>query len=124
MRNNLSITFKDTRHTDHLEQFIQNRFNRLQKFHPEIQHCNVAITTPHNAQQMGTPKQVRINIRVPGKTISARRVTSPGNGMDLYSAVSDAFLALEIQAESRIPGRINYKNFRKLSSLDALHTAG
>ena len=123
MRNALSITFNDTRHTEHLEQFIENRFYRLKKMHNDIVQCHVTVKTPHRSRHSGTPKQVAIVVWMPGKSISAKRMTDPGDGIDLYAAISDAFHALEIQAESRIPGRINYKNFRKLSHLNPLHTA-
>ena len=124
MRNALTITFKNTRHTGHLEEFIENRFFRLKRLHPDIIQCKVTVTTPHRSRRSGSPKEVASNVRVPGKTLTARRQTASLDGTDLYGAINEAFHALEIQAESRIPGRINYKNFRKMSLLESHQYAG
>ncbi|MBN2524897.1 MAG: HPF/RaiA family ribosome-associated protein [Deltaproteobacteria bacterium] len=121
MRNALSITFKDTPHTDHLIQFIENKFKRLKKKHGDMRQCSVTVTTPHQHQRQGTPRQVTVNACVPGRQLSAKRLTDSQKGVDLYSAISDAFFAIEIQAEARVQGKVSYKNFRRLSPMDAFH---
>ncbi len=115
MRNALSITFKDTPHTDHLIQYIENKFRRLKKIHGDIVQCCVTVSSPHQQHRTQNPRAVTITARVPGKTLSVRRSSRPGDGRDLYATLGDAFDTIELQASSRSASKVNYRNFRKLS---------
>ena len=115
MRNALTITFKDTKHTDHLVEFIESRFKRLKKLHEEITHCTVTVKTPHRSHMANrgvAPKEVTVNIHIPGKFLTAKRTTKPEEGLDLYGAISDSFAALTREAAPKNQGRITYRNFR------------
>ena len=118
MRNALSITFKDTRHTDHLVNYIENKFKRLKKNHSDIVQCSVTVTSPHRQHHRNSPKAVTITVRVPGKTLTAKSTTNPREGKDLYATLSDAFLAIEMQATSRSATKVSYRNFRNVSRTD------
>jgi ribosome-associated translation inhibitor RaiA len=123
MRNALSITFKDTPHTDHFVNYIENKFKRLKKNHHDIIQCTVIFTSPHHAHHCNNPKSVTITVRVPGKTLTARRTANPKDGRDLYATLSDAFAAIEMQATARSATKISIRNFRKASKADLFQIA-
>ncbi|MBN2341469.1 MAG: HPF/RaiA family ribosome-associated protein [Deltaproteobacteria bacterium] len=124
MRNTLTISFKDTKHTAHMVQFIENKFKRLKKMNPKIIQCSVVIRTPHQKLTTGNQTQVSITLQVPGKELISKKTTAPHEGMDLYSAVSDGFFALESQLKAMRPKRVTFQNFRKLPYLDLPQFSG
>jgi ribosome-associated translation inhibitor RaiA len=123
MRNALSITFKNTPHTDHLIQYIENKFRRLKKIHGDIIQCTVTVSSPRQPHRSRKPRSVTITTRVPGKTLSARRSAIPEDGRDLYATLGETFDAIEIQAASRSAAKVSYRNFRKLSRADIFPVA-
>lgn len=73
------ITFTDVQHSDALEQLIRSRIEQLERFHPRITGCRVAVSAPHRSPA-GThaPIAVAIEVDVPGrKVITAKDVENP-----------------------------------------------
>lgn len=87
--------------TDHITEFIENRFDRLRKVNRTITNCHVVVSEPHRRQKNGNEYQITISVSIPGKELVAKGRTNPNQGSDLYAAISDAFHALTTQIKSR-----------------------
>lgn len=118
MKNSLTISFKDTKHTTHLVQFIENKYLRLKKLNPTILKCAVVVSTPHQKQKNGKKAQVTLVVQVAGKELIARRTTNPPEGMDLYTTISDAFRILESQLKEKPKKRVTFQNFRTAQNIN------
>ena len=73
------ITFTGLDHSDALEEYIQDKIDELERFHPRITSCRVAVSTPHRSPA-GTyaPIAVAVEVDVPGhKLITAKDVERP-----------------------------------------------
>ena len=73
------ITFTGLDHSDALEEYIENKIEELERFHPRITSCRVAVSTPHRSPA-GTyaPIAVAVEVDVPGhKLITAKDVERP-----------------------------------------------
>ena len=73
------ITFTGLDLSDALEEYIQDKIEELEKFHPRITSCRVAVSTPHRSPA-GTyaPVAVAVEIDVPGhKLITVKDVERP-----------------------------------------------
>jgi cold shock CspA family protein len=65
------ITFKDTEPSQLLEQIIHERIERLQRFHPRLIGCRVAVSVPHRSPVDGNraPIAIALEIEVPGRNM-------------------------------------------------------
>jgi len=73
------ITFTGLDHSDALEEYIENKIEELERFHPRITSCRVAVSTPHRSPA-GThaPIAVAVEVDLPGhKLITAKDVERP-----------------------------------------------
>ncbi len=75
-----------------LKAHILEKVTELEKFHPRIASCRVAIRSSHRHQRKGRLYNVRITLAVPGKEIAVGH--DPGNNHaheDVLVAIGDAF---------------------------------
>jgi len=73
------ITFTGLDHSDALEEYIENKIEELERFHPRITSCRVAVSTPHRSPA-GTyaPVAVAVEVDIPGhKLITVKDVERP-----------------------------------------------
>lgn len=124
MRNTLSISFKDTKHTEHLVLFIENKFKRIKRMNPKIIQCNIVVSAPHNNKRNGNRALVSIHIKFPKKEIAVKRQTDPSSGTDLYAAISDGFHKLEMQLKPKVNKRLSFQNFKNIPHFETSPTAG
>ena len=61
----LELSFRQVQKTEQLEALIQERAAKLEKFHPRIVSCRIAVEKPQEHPRSGNPYRVRIEVRVP-----------------------------------------------------------
>jgi ribosome-associated translation inhibitor RaiA len=61
----LELSFRNVEKTEHLDALIRDHADKLEKFHPHITSCRVAVEQPHEHQRSGNPYRVRLDVRVP-----------------------------------------------------------
>jgi ribosomal subunit interface protein len=101
MNNRLRITFKDTERTEHLIEFIEERFERLRKTTGQIIRCSVVVSSPHRSHRHGNAHEVTIALRMPGRELVGHARSNPDGGADLYSAICGGFNSLNRQVSAR-----------------------
>jgi cold shock CspA family protein len=75
----LEITFRGIDKTQDIEDLIRAKAAKLEKICDSIISCRVAVESPHEHQQSGSPFRVRINTRVPpGHDLVVRRESTGG----------------------------------------------
>lgn len=89
----IQISFLNVESSAAVEQMVRQSTERLSRFYPRIASINVAIEMPHKSHHSGNIFQVRIDISVPGQTISVEtKSDNHEEYQDVYVAIRDAFL--------------------------------
>lgn len=98
------ITYRDVESTPALDRSIRASARRLDRYHPAILGCRIAVESPHRHQRKGRHYRVRIDLTVPGKelVVGHHAEHSPAHE-DLAVALRDAFRAArrELQGHAR-----------------------
>ena len=79
-----------------VEEKVQERVRRLEKFFDRIIGCHVVVEAPHQRHRTGNAYEVRLEVTVPRSVLTIDR--KPGDDRahsDVYVAVRDAFDAME-----------------------------
>jgi ribosome-associated translation inhibitor RaiA len=95
MQTALEITFRGMTPSPAVEAAVATWVERLEHVYDRIQHCHVWIDLPHHHRRHGTPFQVKIALTVPG----AEAVVTHHEDLDVYLALTDAFLAARRQLQ-------------------------
>lgn len=94
------ISFKNMQATADIEDRIQQRIDKLERFHDRITACRVHVEAPQSKDFHGQVYHVRVDITVPGGEVVANR--EPGKNHahnDMGIAIRDAFDTAERQLE-------------------------
>jgi ribosomal subunit interface protein len=91
----LQIAVRNLRHSKTLDERVQRKVAKLERFHPRITSCRVAIEKVSRQHQKGNTYSVRIDIRVPDRDIVINREEDP----HIYVAMREAFNAAERKLE-------------------------
>ncbi len=83
----LQITSRNFELTGEIEQLIQKKSEKLDKFHRELMSCRVLLEVPHRNRNSGLVYNARIDLTLPGREIVIRREAQE----DLHRAVNLAF---------------------------------
>jgi ribosomal subunit interface protein len=94
----LQITMQGMERSEALEADIRERVAKLERFHPKMMSCRVAIEQTRKHHQQGRHFTVRIDARVPGKEVVATR----DHDEDIQVALRDAFDTARRQLEESI----------------------
>lgn len=94
----LNVTFRNTRRSLSAEEDVRENAERLDKFFPGIQSCDVVIDKPHVHHNKGNEFQVKILLGVRRQQIAVSS-SSPRHGdhTNLHVALRDAFEAARRQ---------------------------
>jgi cold shock CspA family protein len=89
----LELTFRSLERDDDIEDLIRSKAEGLKKICHSIVSCRVAVESPHEHQQSGSPYWIRINVRVPpGQDLVVKRTSRDGYLHETLTAVvSSAF---------------------------------
>lgn len=75
----LEITFRGVDKTADVEDLIRAKVDKLEQICDHMVSCRVAVESPHEHQQSGSPFRVRINMRVPpGHDLVVKRESTEG----------------------------------------------
>ena len=89
----LEITFRGMNHSAAVEEWVNERAAKLDKFYSNIISCRVAIEKPQSHQKSGSAYRIRVEVYVPHKhQIIVRREAGEGDMHDnLYLIIKEAF---------------------------------
>jgi ribosomal subunit interface protein len=95
----LQITSRNFEPTGEIESYIQQKAEKLDKFHRDLMSCRVLLEVPHRNRNSGLVYNARIDMVLPGREIVIRREAHE----DLHRAVNLAFDAAlkRVQAYAR-----------------------
>jgi ribosomal subunit interface protein len=96
----LEISFHQVEPSDDIDAYVRKRAAKLERFHPRIIRCRVAIEEPHRRHKNGNRFDVHLEVSVPGRNLAV--VREPGDAAehsDIYQALRDTFEAMERQLE-------------------------
>jgi ribosomal subunit interface protein len=85
----LRITMQGLSHSDALDERIREKAARLERFHPNVTGCDVAIAQHERRHRQGRRLDVRVAVHVPGHEIVVHR----DQHEDPHAAVREAFEA-------------------------------
>lgn len=91
----LQITFHGAPRSEALETRIRDKVAHLEKFHPRMTSCRVAVEERDRHRHQGKEFRIRLDIRVPEHEIVVNR----DHHEDVYVALRDAFAAAARQLE-------------------------
>jgi ribosome-associated translation inhibitor RaiA len=91
----VQVTFRGMSNSAALEQAIQERAGKLDRFHPHVVSCRAVVEEVARHKQQGKEFVVRLDIKVPGGEVAINREHSE----DPFVAVRDAFDAARRQLE-------------------------
>jgi cold shock CspA family protein/ribosome-associated translation inhibitor RaiA len=91
----LEITYRGVQKTDGIESLIREKAAKLDRICDKLISCRVAVESPQQHQNSGSPFRVRINMRIPpGHELVVRRESSKGDIHDpLHTVLRTAFEA-------------------------------
>ena len=88
----VQVTFRHMNSSSALEAAILERAAKLDRFHPRIVGCRVAVEVARHRHVKGRVYLVRVDVTVPGSELVARSETTvPTPHEDVYVAMRDAF---------------------------------
>lgn len=88
----VQITFRNMNPSAAVDAAIRERAEKLDRFHPGIIACRVAVEAARHRHIKGSIYDVRVDVTVPGGEIVARSETAaPTPHENVFVAVRDAF---------------------------------
>jgi ribosomal subunit interface protein len=102
MQRPLEIAFKRLDSSDFIRNLVEERVERLERFHPHIIGCRVVIEAPHrSAEGHSPPLGIAVEVDVANRPRIVAKETEAQRAMkgDHLSAINRAFEAIERQLE-------------------------
>ena len=93
----LTIATHDVTLTPPIEQLIQEKAAKLERFHSRIVGCRVTVEGPEGHHKNGGHYRIRIELSIPGNDI----VVNHKDGETLPAAIREAFEAAQRQLDAR-----------------------
>ncbi len=88
----LHVTFKGMEHSPAVEARVRESVEKLERYCDEIVGCRVTVEEPHRHHEAGRVFQVRVEVTVPGRTLTASREPEVHHAYtDVFVAIRDAF---------------------------------
>jgi cold shock CspA family protein len=96
------ITFRNMSSSPAVEADVRRRIAWLERFHPAIVGCHVAVEAPQKRHKQGGLFRVRIEVTVPGgEIVVSRAPPEHASHADVYVATRDAFRAARRELADR-----------------------
>jgi len=88
----VQVTFRNMSTSNALEAAIREKAAKLEKFHPHILGCRVAVEAARHRHMKGNVFRVRVEVIVPhGEIVASSDTTAPAPHENAYMALNDAF---------------------------------
>jgi len=102
MRATLQIAFNNLRCPETVKALIEEKVDRLERFHGRITACRIAVGLPNRRHRQGNQYVVRLGLTVPGGEIVVNReVLQHTHNGDVEAAIRDAFETAKRQLDVR-----------------------
>ncbi|MFO0996085.1 MAG: ribosome-associated translation inhibitor RaiA [Alphaproteobacteria bacterium] len=99
----LQITFRGLDPSDAIRAKIEERVERLERFHGRITGCRVVVEASDKHRHKGHLYNVRVDVTVPGSEVATNRAPAKAQDhQDVYVAIRDAFDATERRLEDHL----------------------
>jgi ribosomal subunit interface protein len=99
----VQVTFRNMDASDAIEQAVRRKIDWLERFHPRLMGCRVAVEAPHRHRKHDQLYRVRIDLTLPGgEIVSGRAPTARESHRDVYVAMRDAFVAVRRVLQDRV----------------------
>jgi ribosomal subunit interface protein len=102
MQRPLEIAFRDLDPSDFIRNLVEERVDRLERFHPHIIGCRVVVEAPHrSAEGHNPPLGITVEVDVPARPRIVAKDVEAQRAMkgDHLAAINRAFEAVERQLE-------------------------
>jgi ribosomal subunit interface protein len=102
MQRPLEIAFKNLDSSDFIRDLVQERVDRLERFHPHIIGCRVVVEAPHrSAEGHNPPLGIAVEVDVANRPRLVAKESEAQRSMkgDHLAAINRAFEAIERQLE-------------------------
>jgi ribosome-associated translation inhibitor RaiA len=109
----LQVTFHRVDASPEIEEYVQRKVEKLERFHDRITGCRVAIEAPHQHHAKGNAFHVRIELSGPGdKLVITRDPGARDAHDDIQIVLRDAFQVATrmLEARHRDPDRVSLKD--------------
>jgi ribosome-associated translation inhibitor RaiA/cold shock CspA family protein len=96
------IAFHGFEPSPSLRALIEHRISLLERYHPHVITCRVAVEMPHRRHRKGNVWHVKVNVSIPGRDIAIQREAEIGRRHEVpEAAVRDAFDAARRRLQER-----------------------
>lgn len=101
MISDTKIVFRGIDHSEAVEEAVNKRLEKLERFSEDIQSIRVTLETPHNHHNKGKVFHVGVEAVIPNHDIVVNHEQHDNHSHeDIYIAIRDAFNALERRIKS------------------------
>lgn len=99
----IDITFRNMDHSELVERAIREKIEGLERFHPRIHYCRIAVEAAHHHHRKGQLYDLHITLGVPRKDVVVSRTGSRNHAHeDVYVAIRDSFDAATRMLEDHV----------------------
>ncbi len=113
----VQITFRNMSTSGALDAAIRERAAKLDRFHPHIMSCRVAVEAARHRHMKRNVFHVRVDVTVAhGEIVASGDTTAPAPHENIYVAVRDAFDEVRRRLEEhaqRIRGEVKNHSVRR-----------
>ena len=95
----LQIVMQNVDRSEALEARIRDSAAKLERLHPRIMSCRVAVDEIDKHQQQGRQYRVKVEVRAPGRN---QAVSTLHHHEDVYVALRDAFDSVRRELEEKV----------------------
>ncbi len=123
------VSYRDFSSSDAITTAIQEKVQKLARFHARITDCEIVISAPHKHSMKSKYYHIEIRCHLPGGPLVVTREPEKNDShMDIYVCIRDAFLALERIVQNHIKiqrGLIkHHENHEPASPLESVNSGG
>jgi ribosomal subunit interface protein len=113
----VQVTFRNMTASSALEAAVRKRAEKLERFHPRILGCRVAVEAARHRHMKGSVFHVRVDVIVAhGEVVASSDTTAPAPHENAYMALRDAFDEVRRRLEDhaqRLRGEIKAHSIRR-----------
>ncbi len=119
MTNEFQVVFHNIDQSNAVNEAVQKRINKLERYCDQIITGRVVLDSPHNNHHKGKVYSVGLEIHTPTKEVRVNQEQHDNHAHeDLYVAIRDAFNAAERQLKSIDKKHRSSKTHRLASDFD------